>query len=84
MLKHRVEPVYPVLAKQTHHSGKVELRTIIGTDGRIRSLSVVVSDPLLNQSAIDAVGQWLYKPTFLSGQAVEVDTYITVIYTSQR
>jgi len=83
MLKHRVEPVYPVLAKQTHHSGKVELRAIIGTDGRIRSLGVVVSDPLLNQSALDAVGQWVYKPTLLNGQAVEVDTYIAVIYTSQ-
>jgi TonB family protein len=84
MLKLRVEPIYPILAKLTHHSGRVELRATIGTDGKIRSLQVAVGDPLLTQSAIDAVGQWVYKPTILNGQAVEVDTYITVIYSSQK
>jgi len=34
MLIHRVEPVYPPLAKQTHREGRVELRAIIGTDVR--------------------------------------------------
>ncbi len=80
MLVHRVEPVYPVLAKQTHREGRVELRAIIGTDGTIKSLQVAVSDPLFDRSALDAVQQWRYRPTILNGQAVEIDTYITVIY----
>jgi len=29
------------------------------------------------------VRQWRYQPTYLNGQPVEVDTYITVIYTLQ-
>jgi protein TonB len=33
------------------------------------------------QSALDAVRQWRYKPTLLNGQPVEIDTFITVIYT---
>jgi len=42
---------------------------------------VLDGDPLLVQSARDAVSQWKYKPTYLNGQAVEVETVITVIYT---
>ena len=37
-------------------------------------------DPLLVQSALDAVRQWRYRPTQLNGEAVEVDTTIDVIF----
>lgn len=84
MLIHRVEPAYPNLARRTHRDGRVELRAIIGTDGTIRSLQIVVSDPLFDRSALEAVGQWRYKPTILNGQPVEIDTYITVIYSTQH
>jgi periplasmic protein TonB len=80
MLMHRVEPVYPPLAIHTHREGHVELRAVIGTDGTIQSLQIVMSDPLFNQSAMEAVQQWRYRPTVLNGQPVEIDTYITVIY----
>ncbi len=84
MLIRRVEPVYPPLARQTHREGRVELRAIIGTDGTIQSLQIVTSDPLFDLSAKEAVSQWRYKPTILNGQPVEIDTYITVIYTMQH
>lgn len=84
MLTRRVEPIYPALPKQLHRSGKVELRAIIATDGSIQSLEVVSGDPPFVQSALDAVRQWRYKPTYLNGQPMEVDTYITVIYTLQQ
>jgi protein TonB len=84
MLIHRVEPVYPPLAKQTHREGRVELRAIIGTDGTIQSLQVVSGDPLFLMSAREAVQQWKYKPTYLNGQPVEIDTFITVVYTMQH
>jgi len=81
MLIHRVEPSYPILARQTHREGRVELRAIIGTDGTIQSLQIVSGDPMFLRSALEAVQQWHYKPTILNGQPVEIDTYITVIYT---
>jgi hypothetical protein len=84
MLIRRIEPVYPLLAKQTHREGRVEMRARIATDGTIQSLEVVSGDPLFYQSAKDAVGQWLYRATVLNGQKVEIDTYITVIYTMQH
>ena len=84
MLIHRVEPVYPSIARQTHREGQVELRAIIATDGTIQSLQVVNGDALFLRSAVDAVGQWRYHPTVLNGQPVEIETYITVIYTLQH
>jgi periplasmic protein TonB len=84
MLIHRVEPDYPALAKQTHREGHVELRAIIATDGTIQSLQVVNGDTLFLQSATDAVRQWRYRATVLNGQPVEIETYITVIYTLQH
>jgi protein TonB len=84
MLIHRVEPIYPPLPKQIHREGRVELRAIIGTDGTIQSLQVVSSDPMFLNSAIEAVQQWRYRPTILNGQPVEIDTYITVVYTMQH
>ena len=64
--------------------GRVELHAIISTDGTIESLEVVSGDALFYQSALDAVRRWRYRATRLNGQAVKVDTYITVIYTMQR
>jgi protein TonB len=81
MLIHRVEPIYPLLAKQMHREGRVELRAVIATDGSMQSLQVVGGDPLFYQSALEAVRQWHYRATFLNGKAVEIDTSITVIYT---
>jgi len=84
MLIHRVEPIFPTLARQTGREGRVELHALIAADGTIRSLQVLEGDPMFHQSALDAVGQWRYKPTLLNGHAVAVDTHITVIYKLYR
>jgi periplasmic protein TonB len=84
MLVFRVEPMYPALARQTHREGHVELHAIISTDGRIESLQAISGDVLFYLSALDAVRQWRYSPTILNGQAVEIDTTITVVYTMQH
>ena len=83
-LIHRVEPAYPVLAKLAHREGRVELRAIIATDGSINSLEVLSGDPLFIQASCDAVLQWRYRPLFLGGQPVEIETRITVIFTLQH
>ncbi len=84
MLIHRVDPIYPTLARQLGRAGRVELRAVIATDGTIQALQVVGGDPLFYQSALEAVRQWRYRPTVLNGQPVEIDTFITVIYDMQR
>jgi periplasmic protein TonB len=84
MLIRRIEPLYPPLARQMRREGRVEMRARIATDGSIQSLEVVGGDPIFYQSAKDAVSQWLYRPTVLNGQKVEIDTYITVMYIIQH
>ncbi|HXN23923.1 MAG TPA: energy transducer TonB [Candidatus Dormibacteraeota bacterium] len=84
MLIHRVEPVYPPLARMTRREGRVELRAVIGADGSIVSLQVVAGDPLFIAASTAAVMQWRYRPTTLNGQPVEVDTFVTVVFTLNR
>ncbi len=79
-LIHRVEPIYPAIAKTAHVSGTVELSAIIGTDGHIRELRVLSGHPLLRKAATDAVSQWIYKPTVLNGANVEIAAPISVIF----
>ena len=74
------QPVYPALARQARIQGNVVLHAIIGKDGRVGELEVVSGHPLLVQSALDAVKNWRYQPTLLNGDAVEVDTTITVTF----
>jgi protein TonB len=80
----RIEPQYPVLAVQTHTEGSVRLHAIISREGRIEALDVLSGSPLLVLAAIEAVKQWRYRPTYLNGEPVEVDTSITVIFRLQK
>jgi periplasmic protein TonB len=80
LLIHRVEPVYPALAKAARVQGEVVLTAIISTSGQIENLQLVSGHPMLVQGAIDAVRQWRYKPYLLNGSPVEVETTITVIF----
>jgi protein TonB len=74
-------PIYPALAKQARISGVVKLNAIIGKDGTIQNLTVASGHPLLIPAALEAVKQWVYQPTLLNGEPVEVVTQIDVNFT---
>lgn len=77
---HRVEPVYPALAKQTHMQGTVIIEAIIDEQGNVTEMKVVSGPPLLIQAAVDAVRQWKYEPTYLNEQPVPVQLNVTVTF----
>jgi protein TonB len=81
LLIHRVEPVYPPLARAARVQGDVVLTAIISTNGDIENLQLVSGHPMLVPAALTAVRQWRYKPYLLNGTPVEVETTITVIFT---
>ena len=83
MLTHRVEPTYPKIVEIMRLSGHVTLLAVIRTDGFIAELTVLDGNPILAAAAREAVAQWRYRPTFLNGQPVEVQTTITVNFTVQ-
>jgi TonB family protein len=77
----KTPPIYPQEAKDAHLQGKVVLKALIGSDGRVHDLSVVEGPATsLIAAAMQAVLQWRYKPYELNGEPVEVDTEITVIF----
>ena len=77
----KVQPVYPRLAIIARLSGTVRLTGIIGKDGLIQQLQVIDGPPLLVQAAVDAVRQWVYRPTMLNNKPVEVIAPIIVNFT---
>jgi protein TonB len=77
----KVIPAYPALARTARISGVVHLIGMIAKDGTIRDLQLVDGHPLLARAAMEAVEQWIYKPTLLNGEPVEVIAPIEVSFT---
>jgi TonB family protein len=84
MIISKKDPVYPAEAKANKDTldGPVVLMVIIGTDGV--PVKVFVKQSLradYDQSAMDAVREWRWKPFLLNGNPIEVKTTVTVNYT---
>jgi len=75
------KPEYPALAKQARISGVVHFAVIIAKDGTVMDIKVISGHPLLIPAALQAVQQWVYQPTLLNGEPVEVITQIDVNFT---
>ncbi len=79
----RVIPSYPPLARQARVGGIVQLLGVITKEGVVAQLQVVSGHPLLVGAALEAVRQWVYEPTLLNGDKVEVIAPITVNFILQ-
>ncbi len=74
-------PVYPAIARASGTQGTVVLAASISRTGTIENLRVISGSQMLQQAAIDAVKMWRYRPYLLSGEPVEVETTINVVFT---
>jgi len=81
LLVRKVQPAYPPLARQARIQGAVVLQAEISKDGAIENLRLLSGHPMLAPAAIEAVKQWRYKPYYLNGEPVAVETQITVNFT---
>jgi protein TonB len=77
-------PIYPQLARQARIQGTVRLEAVISREGTILNLRAVGGHPLLVPAALAAVAQWVFRPTFLNDDPVEVATVIEVNFTLQQ
>jgi protein TonB len=73
-----VDPIYPQVAQAARIEGTVILEAVVGVDGRVTSVRVLRSIPLLDQAAVDAVKRWSFTPTLLNGTPVPVAMTVTV------
>ncbi len=77
------QPGYPPIAKAARASGAVVVQITVDESGRVVSASAVSGHPLLQQAAVNAVRNWRFSPTMLSGQPVKVTGTVTVNFTLQ-
>ena len=77
-LIHRIDPQYPAIARQIRLQGTVVLQAFVSAEGRIERPTVVSGPAILARAAMDAVKQWQYRPYYLNGMPIEVETEITV------
>jgi len=74
----RVQPAYPQAALAVHAQGAVQIEATVTKEGNVTNLKVLSGDAVLARAALDAGRQWRYKPYYLDGQPVEIQTQITV------
>jgi protein TonB len=78
LLIKRVQPIYPPAALKVHAQGAVQIEATINKEGNVINTKVLRGDAVLARAALDAVRQWRYKPYYLDGEPVEIQTQITV------
>lgn len=78
---HKVEPEYSEEARKAKWQGTVQLSVIVDETGHPRDIKVAQSLGLgLDQKAIEAVQQWLFRPGMKDGKAVAVFATIQVTF----
>ena len=78
LLIKRVQPKYPPSALAVHTEGAVQIDATINKEGNVTNVKVLSGNAVLAHAAVEAVRQWRYKPYYLDGQPVEIETQITV------
>ncbi|HKS67713.1 MAG TPA: energy transducer TonB [Candidatus Acidoferrales bacterium] len=73
-------PAYPIEAAREGIEGVVKLDVTVGVDGTVRSVHVVGGPAMLSSAAVSAVRDWRYSETFLAGQAVESQHYVSMVF----
>jgi TonB family protein len=74
----RVQPKYPAAALASHTAGAVQIEATVSKDGTVTNAKAISGDLVLAHAALEAVRQWRYKPYYLDGAPVEIQTQITV------
>ncbi len=69
----RIQPDYPIQARQKGIEGWVDVQFTVGADGSVRNAVVVNAEPkrIFDRAAIQAVKGWKYNPKIEDGRAVE-------------
>lgn len=67
-----VQPAYPEFAREAQIQGKVILHVLVGKDGRVKNVKVIRGVTGLNDSAVEAIKRWVFKPALSNNKPVAV------------
>lgn len=73
-----VLPGYPLLAKNQHVEGDVQVDAVIDVNGRVTAAKAVSGPVLLQQAAVDALRQWKYRPATRNGKPLPMHLSVTI------
>ena len=74
-----IEPEFSEEARKARYSGDVLLTIVVDTNGRVIDLRIAKGLGLgLDEKAIEAVKQWIFKPGYRNGRPVAVMATVTV------
>jgi TonB family protein len=76
----RIDPIYPLEARQRVVQGAVVMKATIAVDGTLQNIKIISGDPMLRNAAMDAVSKWRYEPARVEGVASAIDTTITLTF----
>lgn len=74
----KVEPKYPADALAAGVSGVVDVKTLIDVAGHVSDVLALDGPPLLQEAALKAVRQYLFRPYMMYGTKTEVETVFPV------
>lgn len=77
----QVKPEYPDMAREAGVDGTVQLRVLVGKDGRVKDVHVDQSIPLLDKAAVAAARQWVFTPALSNGHPVMVWVAVPIRFT---
>lgn len=67
----RIEPTYPVFAREAQIQGTVALEVVVARTGRVQHVRVLEGVTGLNDAAVDAARRWIFKPAMKHGSPVD-------------
>lgn len=76
----QVTPRYPPLARDAHIVGEVVIDAVLDEHGNVTEMKVLSGPPLFYNSAMEALREWKYEPTYLNDEPVSVQLIVTITF----
>jgi len=79
-IKSKVNPEYPLLARQMKLGGTVQVDVYVDTEGKVEKVQVVHGNALLTSAVVTAVKRWKFSPFTSDGKAIKAVAGFTLSF----
>lgn len=77
----KVQPEYPLIARQLKIQGTVELEAVVAPSGEVEKVNILSGSPVLTKPAVEALKKWKFKPFTVDGKAVPAQVPVSFTFT---
>jgi len=76
----KVQPDYPLIARQLKLEGNVELEVTVTEAGAVENVAIVSGNPVLTKPAAEVVKKWKFTPFTQDGKPVKAVAPLTITF----